>query len=273
MPEGPEIRRAADALTRAVSGRTAVRVHFAFERLRPFERLLAGEEVVAVEPRGKAILTVFANGLVVYSHNQLYGRWYTVRAGTRPRTGRTLRFGIENESRAALLYSASEIEVLDWERLRAHPYLGALGPDALDPSLEASEVEARLDERRFSSRSLAALLLDQGFVAGLGNYLRAEICFVAGIHPARRPRDLAPSARRALAEAILAVARRSYATGGITNDPAHARALREEGVPRRLHRFHVFARDGHPCWRCETPVARGELAGRRVYWCPGCQPG
>ena len=97
MPEGPEIRIAADRIERALAGRIARSVRFAFPHLQRFEPALEEEEVVRVETRGKAMLTVFANGLAVYSHNQLYGRWHVGATSVRPATRRTLRLAIEND--------------------------------------------------------------------------------------------------------------------------------------------------------------------------------
>jgi len=272
LPEGPEIRRAADRVARALVGRTALRVSFAQPRLRRFGRLLSGEEVLAVDTWGKAMLTRFANGLVVYSHNQLYGRWYVMPARERPRTGRTLRLAVENEARSALLYSASEIDVLDAANLRAHPFLAALGPDVLDATLTAGAVAERLDGPRFRGRQLGAVLLDQSFLAGIGNYLRAEMLHVAGIHPLQRARDLPAAGRARLAAAILEIAWRAYRERGVTNDPARAEALRRQGVRRRHYRHLVFARSGQGCWQCDEVVERGSVGGRRVYWCRTCQP-
>ena len=82
MPEGPEIRRAADKVARVLVGNTVEHVAFGLPRLRRFEKRLSGSAVTAVDTRGKAMLTRFDNGLTIYSHNQLYGRWYTAR---RPR--------------------------------------------------------------------------------------------------------------------------------------------------------------------------------------------
>ncbi len=272
MPEGPEIRRAADRVAKAVAGRVATRVAFAQAPLRRFGPLLSGEAVADVSTWGKAMLTRFANGLVVYTHNQLYGRWYVMRAGERPRTGRTLRFAIENEERAALLYSASEIDVLEAERLSDHPFLASLGPDVLDPGLEADTIAERLASQRFSGRQLGALLLDQGFLAGIGNYLRAEMLHVAGLHPGRRPKDCEPAGIARLARAIPEIAQRAYRTGGITNDPERAAELKARKLPRRRYRHYVFARSGEGCWECGTRVERGDVGGRRTYWCPECQP-
>jgi endonuclease-8 len=273
MPEGPEIRIAADRIERALAGRTARSVRFAFPHLQHFEPALEEEEVVRVETRGKAMLTVFANGLAVYSHNQLYGRWHVGATGVRPATRRTLRLAIENDEHAALLYSASEIEVLEWAQVGEHPYVRALGPDPLDALLEEGAVASRLTDARFAGRALASLLLDQRFLAGIGNYLRAEICFAAGVHPSRRPRDLDSGERERIAAAALAMCRRSYATRGITNDPECAARLRRDGIPRSHYRFHVFARSGEPCWQCGSTIERASIGGRRCYWCPECQPG
>jgi len=271
MPEGPETHRMADRLRRVLAGHPAREVAFAFPHLQRFEACLRDELVCDVAARGKALLTQFANGLAVYSHNQLYGRWLVRRSGERPRTGRSLRFALDNATHAALLYSASEIDVLEVALLERHPYLAGLGPDALDPELEARAVEERLASRTFHRRRLGALLLDQGFVAGLGNYLRADILFQARLHPALRPVDLEAGERRRLASAVLTIARRAYRRAGVTNDPARVRRLRDRGLPRRAWRHLVFDREGEACWTCGGTVRRLDAAGRRTYVCPRCQ--
>ena len=75
MPEGPEIRRAADEVSAAVAGKLASRVFFGLDRLKPWEAKLSGYKIASVETRGKAMLIRFSNGFAIYSHNQLYGRW------------------------------------------------------------------------------------------------------------------------------------------------------------------------------------------------------
>ena len=74
MPEGPEIRRAADKVAAVLVGKTVDKVSFGLPELRQFERRLSGRVVTAIDTRGKAMLTRFENGLTIYSHNQLYGR-------------------------------------------------------------------------------------------------------------------------------------------------------------------------------------------------------
>jgi endonuclease-8 len=271
MPEGPEIRRAADRLARAVEGEVARRVAFTLPHLRRHGARLEGRRILRIRPRGKALLTAFEGGLTIYSHNQLYGRWTVARAGERPRTTRELRLAIESDARAILLYSASDIAVLDARGIAAHPFLSRLGPDLLDEATTPGIVRAQLEDRRFAGRTLAAVLLDQAFVAGIGNYLRSEMLFVAGIRAARRPKDLDDAERSALAEAIVAVGRQAWKRAGVTNDWQRAQRLKGEGLSFEARRFHVFGRDGLPCWTCGEIVERSETGGRRLYTCAGCQ--
>lgn len=271
MPEGPEIRRAADRVASAVAGRIAEDVFFASPKLKRFERLLGGRKVVSVSPRGKAILTRFEGGRVVYSHNQLYGKWLVARRGELPTTRRSLRFAIHTRERSALLYSASDIEVLQERDLGRHPYLRRLGPDVLDPSVSARTVLERLSSPTFARRSLGALLLDQGFLAGLGNYLRSEVLFDASLHPSARPADLSAEALRALGRSVLRLARRSYRTGGVTNAPGRVKELKAGGARREDYRFAAFARAGLDCYRCGAPIEKLDVSGRRLYLCPRCQ--
>lgn len=272
MPEGPEIRREADQVADAIAGKMAHEVFFAFDHLKPYEDVLTGVVVSRVTSRGKAMLIYFANGYAIYSHNQLYGRWMVRSAYDYPETRRQLRLAIHNEKRSALLYSASEIEVLCEGELDEHPFLRKLGPDVLAETVTAVQVAARYEAPEFRRRQLAALLLDQGFMAGLGNYLRSEICFVARVHPRQRPLDCTPEQIQHLGQATLELARQSYATEGITNDLALVDKLKAQGYKRRDYRFWVFGRQDKPCYVCGTPIVKEPIGSRRCYYCPTCQP-
>ena len=271
MPEGPEIRRAADRLAAAVAGQTVVRAQFAFLALKRFERELPGSRILSIAPRGKALLTAFDNGWTLYTHNQLYGVWKVAEPGQRPDTARSLRIALETERAAILLYSASDIELWRSDEIEAHPFLQGLGPDVLDMMLDETAVAARLQSPSFSGRALGGLLLDQGFLAGMGNYLRAEVLFDASLHPAQRPRDLDAAQTAHLAKALLAIPRHSYATRGIEPTPGmRADYLAHEG---ERFRFRVFKREGQPCERCGMPIARITSQSRPLFLCPRCQPG
>lgn len=272
MPEGPEIRLAADEIARVLEGQTLVKVILSPPALKAFEAELLGAKVEKVETCGKAMLTHFNNGLTLYSHNQLYGRWYTRPAAVMPRTQRQLRVLLETHSHRALLYSATDIEMLDSSELASHPFLRRIGPDILNPDLTWQTVASRLAEKRFRGRSLATLYLDQGFLAGNGNYLRSEILHFAGLHYARKPKDLTRAERQRLARHTLTVAWRSYRTAGIANSSARVKARESVGITsRRDTRFAVFARVGKSCDVCEDKILRTEAGGRRVYFCPTCQ--
>lgn len=271
MPEGPEIRREADKVQRAVGGKVTTEVWCALPATAAAAAELSGRRVAKVESWGKAMLTHFDGGRVIYSHNQLYGRWYVKAAGELAKTGRSLRLAIHTERRSALLYSASDIEVLDADRLHEHRFLGKLGPDLLSHDVQVGDIVDRLDDRRFAGRQLATLLLDQAFLAGLGNYLRADILHTAGLDPRRKPKQLEPHEKVLLAEEILRLVQQSYTTRGITNDLARVERLKEAGWTREGYRFHVYQRDGEDCYRCVGTIRRQNLGGRALFWCPNCQ--
>jgi len=141
----------------------------------------------------------------------------------------------------------------------------------LDSLLTWRDVSRRLNLPRFRNRALGSLYLDQGFLAGIGNYLRSEILFAAGLHPTNIPRELAAKTGNRLARQTLNIARRAYETGGITNAPERVAAMKDGGLNRRRYRFAVFARAGQPCPTCGVMVERIEVGSRRLYLCPACQ--
>jgi endonuclease VIII len=268
MPEGPEIRRAADRLADAIVGQRIVSAFFAFPALAKFQKSLVGRQVEAIAPHGKALLTRFDNGHTLYSHNQLYGVWRVGAPAERDDRGRSLRVALESADRAIWLYSASDVQMWKTTELAQHPFLAKLGPDVLDPALRVDTVLARLRDPAFSGKALPALLLDQAFLAGMGNYLRSEVLFEAGVSPHRRPRDLDDDEQRALAAALLAVPIRSYRT----RSPLAATGADDFLTDTPIgFAFMVFDREGQRCLRCGKKIVREELAGRRLYWCKGCQ--
>lgn len=272
MPEGPEIRLAADKVARVLENNRVETVGFGLPRLKRFEKKLSGNVVTAVETRGKAMLTRFDNGLTIYSHNQLYGRWYTVRRPRMPKTNRQLRIELCTPTHKALLYSASDIDVLDDDQLLTHPFLSRLGPDILDRSLTRSKVVARLQAPAFRNRSLGSLYLDQQFLAGNGNYLRSEILWAAQLDPGLKPAELTDAERQRLAKETLTMAKRSYRTRGVTVAPALARKLQADGLTYQGYRFYVFGREEQPCYRCKSRIERRTIGSRNLFMCPACQP-
>jgi endonuclease VIII len=273
VPEGPEIRREADALARALAGRGLAHVEYRIAALAARGRRLRGARVLRVYPRGKALLIEFDRGVTHYSHNQLYGQWRVLRPGSAVDDSRAVRVVLGTAERVAVLYSATEVELLASGAVARHPYIAKLGPDVLAPATTVRAIAARIEDPRFARSSLAALLLDQRFIAGLGNYLRSEILHVARLPGTLRPGDLDDAQRAALARAIHALPRQSYRTRGITSDLPAARAARAAGIPFEDYRFRVYDRAGLPCRTCGAPVVRHEAAGRGLFACPACQGG
>ena len=271
MPEGPEIKRTTDRLAAALTGRTVEEVFFAFAHLKTFAAELAEDEVVSVYPRGKAVLIEFAGGLTIYSHNQLYGIWEVMSRGEVPETLRQLRVGLHTADTSCLLYSASDIEVLDEAGVKNHPFLRRLGPDVLADDTTPKVILARYRDEAFQGRQVGGLLLEQNFLAGLGNYLRSEILFLAGVDPHARPRELDDGQIRALARATLKTTVQAYKTGGVTNDLKRYRQLQKKGMSFGESRYWVFGRDKEPCYTCGAKIGKTSISSRRLYYCPACQ--
>ena len=272
MPEGPEIRRAADKIEAVLKNKTIEKVEFGLTPLKKYAKPLAGSKVLSLETRGKALLTHFDSGTTIYSHNQLYGVWRIVKRDKLPKTNRQLRLALHTDRHSALLYSASDISVWDTELIDQHPFLQRIGPDILSPDLTWREVAERLQSKTFSGRALNSVYLDQAFLAGLGNYLRSEILFVAGIHPSRRARELSKGQIGKLARATLEISQRSYLLQGVTIPERRYKALKKKGLSYGKARFFVFSRARQPCHICNTKIERSVANSRRIYTCAGCQP-
>ena len=271
MPEGPEIKLAADKIAKAIALQPIKEIFFAFEHLKPYEDILVKQQITGVDTKGKGMLIRFDNSLSIYSHNQLYGKWMIRKAYDYPKTKRQLRMAIHNDQKSALLYSASDIDILDERAIAIHPFLSRLGLDVLDSNTTPRKVKARLLDKSFCRRRFTSLLLDQRFLAGLGNYLRSEILFVARTHPTLRPIDCSQKQISALAKAAINVPQQSYQTKGITNDLKIVKKLKTDGYKRQDYRHWVFGRDERPCYVCNTAIIKEVSGGRRYYYCPRCQ--
>src|SRR5699024_5450206 len=250
MPEGPEISRTTDTLNKTIKDKTITDLSFTIDELKDYENKLTGKKVTGVEARGKAILTFFEGTLAMYSHNQLYGLWKVSDNGIEPDTNRSLRVTIRNDEGAAFLYSATQIEMLDKSDISNHSYLKKLGPDVLHPDTTYEDIIGQYRSYSFKNRKLTTLLLDQGFVSGIGNYLRSEIMFYAGVSPNLKLREYSDEEKKRLARATVKLSNRSYETGGITNDPPIVEALKREGASRPDYRHFVYNRTDDRCHKC-----------------------
>jgi endonuclease-8 len=149
-----------------------------------------------------------------------------------------------------------------WDRLMAR-----LGPDPLEQGADPKPAFAAIAERK---TPIAALLMDQSVISGIGNIYRAELLYRARLSPFRAGSDVEPKTIRAIwkdAMKLMAdgmIDRRIVTTR--PKDRPHPRGPAERG---QVH--YVYRRQGKPCLVCGTAIQSREMAGRTLYWCPVCQ--
>ena len=271
MPEGPEIHRAAHRLRKALEGQVITHVECPYATIRGQEHRFLEQEVLQVKARSKAML-MYIGEEVLYSHNQLYGRWTVQKKTSKERkTNRSLRIKLETETHVACLWSATDIELLEPWQVENHPYIARLGPDVADEEIEFKSVLEQIQNTKFGGRQLCHLLLDQSFLAGVGNYLRSEILFNARLHPTRKLKSLTQDEQTRFAESAISTTQQAFAQKGVTVDKELYDLLRGQGMSRRQARHFVFTRDGLNCHACEELISHTRLSGRRLDYCASCQ--
>lgn len=173
-----------------------------------------------------------------------------------------VRVRLVGEHGVADLTGPTRCEVLD-DQAR-HAVVARLGPDPLLPDPQGAGESAMVAAIRGSRTPVGVALMDQSVLAGVGNIYRAELLYRARLHPRRPGEGVAARTLRALWRDAVGLMADGVATGRIvTTDPA------DREVPEDA--WYVYHRDGRPCLRCGTRVQVGEMASRRVYWCPRCQ--
>ncbi len=151
------------------------------------------------------------------------------------------------------------------ELIAARAFPPRLGPEPIRGDLTEAEFEKIVKSRR---RPIKSALLDQSFLAGVGNIYADEACFRAGIRPSRWTHRLTTRERRALYSAIQEVLENSIAARGSSIiNYVDAFGLRGTNQEKLL----VYGRSGEPCVRCGTPLQATRLAGRGTVYCRTCQ--
>jgi formamidopyrimidine-DNA glycosylase len=142
-----------------------------------------------------------------------------------------------------------------------------LGPEPLSDELTLEAFRERLVPR---SGRLKSLLLNQTFLAGLGNIYADEVLFAARIHPLRRADTLTPEEQEALYVAIRFVLSRAVANRGTTlADKGYQDASGRAGAFQ--DQIAVYGRTGTACLDCRHPIERIVVGGRSTHLCPVCQ--
>jgi endonuclease VIII len=262
MPEGDTVWLAGRRLDEALAGRRLVRSDFRVPQLATTD--LTGRTVLGVASRGKHLLTRIEGGLTLHTHFKMEGSWQIYRPGQRWRApSHQIRVVLANPEAVCVGVRLAVVEL--FPSAQEHEAVGHLGPDLLaDGWGPDAELEALQRLSRDPDREIGSALLDQRNLAGLGNLWRCEVLFLRGINPYRHVAAVTDLPRLIELSHRLLLANR--ARGGQSST----------GDLRRGLTTYVYARQGRPCRRCQTPIQRasqGEAGyARETYWCPRCQP-
>jgi endonuclease-8 len=258
MPEGDTVWRTARTLDRALSGHVLTRTDFRVPEVATVD--LSGQVVESTVARGKHLLTRIGPEHTLHTHLKMEGSWHVYRDGTRwrrPTHQARVVLGVEGWTAVGFSLGITELVA----RAEEDTVVGHLGPDLLGPDWDEQEALMRL--RASPSRPIVEALLDQRNLAGIGNMYAAELCFLAGVHPAA-PVDAVPD--------LVRLVRRAKAVLEANKERAQQATT---GDLRRGRTHWVYPRGGQPCRRCGTPIESGTHGepprDRITFWCPTCQ--
>lgn len=274
MPELPEVETTARLVRPRVVGRTILGEEVRWARTlggmrrAAFRKAVVGARIVGVRRRAKqVVLDLERDGEpagAIAVHLRMTGRLYVdpssepldpyVRVALPLDDGRTLSF-LDVRKFGRFVY------VEDAEAFLAH-----LGPEPLDAAFTPQVLWDRLRTRR---RMIKPLLLDQGFVAGLGNIYVDECLHRIRVHPERRADTIRRAQAFELHEAIQEVLHAAIARQGSSFDGFYRTP---EGQPGSYqHEFRVYGKAGQPCPRCASPIRRFVVGQRGTHACLRCQ--
>lgn len=274
MPELPEVQTVVNDLIAArLLGATitAARVYWprtiAGRTPRAFGRLIQGRSIQAIRRRAKFIVFDLDQDWQLLIHLRMTGRLELVAPREPRRKHQHVRLTLDRER---------ELRFFDPRKFgrlylvgKASNLLERLGPEPLAPGFTARRLGERLQARR---RTLKPLLLDQTFLAGLGNIYVDEALWDAGIHPTRISNSLTEAETRALHRSIRKVLRRGLKNLGTTlgtGQTTFYSVARNRG--RNRDALRVFRRNGHPCPRCRSTIERMTVGQRSTHVCAVCQ--
>jgi formamidopyrimidine-DNA glycosylase len=275
VPELPEVETVARLLRPELVGRRFVGCEVRWKRTlgglapRAFAAALEGARVRALGRRAKWIVLELTRQRipagVLCVHLRMTGRLSIDAAGEPPGPWERVRIALD-DGRCLRFVDPRKFGRVRYVR-RPEDVLGELGPEPLGPGFTADWLAHALRARR---RLLKPLLLDQTFLAGLGNIDADESLHRAGLHPLARSERVPPDAARRLCDSIRAVLTEAIAGEGSSFDRFYRTP---EGRPGSFQdQFRVYGRVGEPCLVCETPIRYLVVGQRGSHVCPRCQP-
>src|ERR1700728_4743392 len=247
MPEGDTVFRTAEALRKALVGRTLTRCDVRVPRYATVD--LSGHVVDEVCSRGKHLF-IRVGRASIHSHLKMDGSW---RVGNRPiRVDHRARIVLEAGAIRAVGVDLGVLEILD--RDQDGDAVAHLGPDLLGPYWDARVAAANLAAQ--PDRPIAAALLDQRLLAGVGNVYCNELCFVTG-HLPTAPVSAITDPQRLVSRARQMLWLNRFRWNRCTT-----------GDTRPGRQLWVYGRAGQDCRRCGTCINVDDTGERVAYWCP-----
>ncbi|MBT3153455.1 Fpg/Nei family DNA glycosylase [Streptomyces sp. CHD11] len=273
MPEGHTIHRLAKDYAEAFVTGGPLRVTSPQGKFSDAAALLDRTPLHATDAHGKHLFLGFAepepeHADWVHIHLGLFGKVTFGPAPAPPPTD-TVRLRLADDtSYVDLRGPATCALITDGEKRAVHD---RLGPDPLRPDADPARAYRRISRSR---TTIAALLMDQKVIAGVGNVYRAEVLFRHGIDPYRAGRDIRPAQWDAIWADLVALMREGVRHNRIdTVRPEHTPEAM--GRPPRVDdhggEVYVYRRAHLPCHICGGEIRTADLAARNLFWCPACQ--
>jgi len=268
VPEGHTVHRTANQFNDTFAGKR-IWVDSPQGRFIGGAVRVSGQVLVEASAIGKQLFLQFDNGLFVRIHLGIYGKWQwhnkIDQTGflDQPTKGE-VRARFYDFNTLTELRGPTVCEVITAAEVQA--IHDRLGPDPLNPDPDGLELQRFVQRVSKSSQSIAALLMDQSVISGIGNVYRAEILFRAGLDPYLPGKTVPVDVLEAIWSDSVTLLHIGVAKGiMITRDELFAK------YPDKAERNFVYKRNGDGCRECGTKISLAMLAGRKLYWCAGCQ--
>jgi formamidopyrimidine-DNA glycosylase len=267
VPELPEVETIKNELSPHVIGRrfTGVTVRDAKLVRQPsaeeFRQKLTGKRIIGLERRGKYLIFHLSGNIVLIIHLRMTGALLLNPEQANPYT--KVIFHLDNGSQ--LIFTDRRRLGATWLVENELTITGKLGPEPLTPEFTTESLAKRLQSHK---APIKAVLLDQAFIAGIGNMYADEALFAARIHPLREANSLSSQEIETLHKAIVYILQSAINNKGASVDTYK----RPDGELGTAHsNFSVAHRGGEPCPICGTPIQRLAIRNRGSYFCPNCQ--
>ncbi len=272
MPELPEVETVVRDLRGAgLAGRQIVQARVFWRKTiacptpARFAREIRGLKALSLARRAKFIVIALSGGRTLLIHLRMSGHLDVLPPRTRPRRHDRVVLVID-DGRQLHFEDTRKFGRVWLVRDPAH-VLGKLGPEPLAISL--ARFSAALAAR---SRRLKPLLLDQTFLAGVGNIYSDEALWTARLHPQRRSDSLSAAQAAELLKAIQQALRRGIRNLGTTLGGGKTHFVLPRGERgRNQEQLNAYGRTGAPCPRCGTKIRRILVGQRATHLCPACQ--